>query len=117
MTRSKQQQITKDDVICGIWTVVDEAPTRGPKGLMWTIVCPLNHKVQAEHNSLSYGIVPTCGQCAQATIAAAIEARRYEKSVLRASSFEVTEQGRQRRISQAAQDEQQLKEGTHGETN
>ena len=115
MQRNTQIQVAEGDVI-GNWQVTG-VPTRGLNGLQWKCICTAGHEKLISHSALSYSAVPTCTECQQFAIAVAIETRRYEKSVLRASSFEVTEQGRQRRISQAAQDEQQLKEGTHGETN
>jgi len=66
MNRSKQAQQVEYGLQVNGWTVTSEIPTRGAKGLMWTISCTNNHEVQVEHSRLSYGVVPIqCAECIQ----------------------------------------------------
>lgn len=103
MTRSKQAQQVEQGLQIGVWTVTSEIPTRGPKGLTWTISCPNNHEVQVEHSRIAYGVVPMqCAQCLAAEVAAraAIKAdeRRLEKEL-----SDILQEQRRKEAQQAAQ--------------
>jgi hypothetical protein len=80
MPRNNQsREIFKDDII-GNWTVVSEQPKRVNGKLLWTISCPSNHEVQAEHSSLSFGVAPSiCTECARQAASQRAQERIEEK--------------------------------------
>lgn len=71
MARAKQSQEIFEGTVVGNWTVINETPTRGAKGLMWTCACTQDHHIQIAHHDLQFSVVPTqCAECVEAESAA-----------------------------------------------
>jgi hypothetical protein len=92
MTRQKEIAV---GVVIGQWRVVSETPTRGPRGLMWTISCPNNHEVAVEHGRISYGATPTqCAQCVEQAATQRSNERLEEKRLSKEIASMMIEQRR-----------------------
>jgi hypothetical protein len=94
MKKDSSTQPVQGDVV-GQWRVVSSAPVRTAKGLMWTISCPLNHEVQAEHSALAYAVVPQqCAECVEAERIQRGQERAAEKRLIADAAKEYREKMR-----------------------